>query len=215
MDASGQQPDGTASGASGPQKRPVPPDAGPQAFVVAGAPASGKSVLGAALARRIQAALLDQDVITGPLTAVVAELVGAVPGDLDDPRVRSVSRRATYDALIHTAHGCLACGVPVVVVAPFTTERSDAAAWADLTGRLAAPGGVILLWTTCPPDELARRMAARGAARDRRKLQDLGAFLASKAVAAPGVPHVAVDTMSPLAEQVATVLDLSVQAAAG
>jgi predicted kinase len=212
MDASGQPnrplPGAAPSGASGPQKQ-----SGPQAFVIAGAPASGKSMLGAALARRIQAALLDQDVVTGPLTAVVAELVGAARGDLDDPRVRSVTRRATYDALVHTAHDCLACGVPVVVVAPFTTERSDAAAWADLAGRLAAPGGVILLWTTCPPDELARRMAARGAARDRRKLQDLGAFLASKAVAAPGVPHVAVDTMSPLAEQVATVLDLSVQTA--
>src|SRR4051812_36121902 len=99
-----------------------------RAYVVAGAPAAGKSVLGAALARRIRAALLDQDVLTGPLTDVVAGLVGAPPGDLDDPRVRAATRPATYDALVGTAAGCLGAGVSTVLVAPFTAERADPAA---------------------------------------------------------------------------------------
>lgn len=178
-----------------------------RAYVVAGAPATGKSVLGAELSRRIGAALLDQDVLTGPLTAVVADLVGAAPGDLDDPRVRSVTRRATYDALIDTAAACLAAGVPVVLVAPFTAERSDRAAWARLGERLGAPGGVVLLWTTCPPDELARRMAARGAPRDRRKLADLDRFLNSAVFRPPVVPYVTVDTTVPVAGQLTAVLN--------
>ncbi len=178
-----------------------------RAYVVAGAPATGKSVLGAQLSRRIGAALLDQDVLTGPLTAVVADLVGAAPGDLDDPRVRSATRRATYDALIDTAAACLAAGVPVVLVAPFTTERSEAAAWAGLVERLGAPGGVVLVWTTCPPDELARRLAARGAPRDRRKLADLDGFLNSGVFSPPVVPHVAVDTTIPIAGQITAVLN--------
>jgi predicted kinase len=176
------------------------------AFVVCGAPAAGKSFLGAALAQRIRAALLDQDVLTGPLTAVVADLVGAAPGDLDDARVRVATRDATYDALVDTAHGCLAAGVSTVLVAPFTAERSDPAAWARLVERLAAPGGVLLAWATCPPDELVRRMASRGAPRDRAKLQDLDAFMASPALAAPVVSHVAVDTTEPVSDQVTVVL---------
>jgi predicted kinase len=185
------------------------------AIVVAGAPAAGKSVLGAAVARRIHAALLDQDVLTGPLTAVVAEVLGAAPGDLDDPRVRAATRDATYRALVETARGCLAAGVPTVVVAPFTAERSDLAAWAALVERLAAPGGVRLVWATCPPAELVRRMRARDVPRDRRKLADVDAFLASRTVAAPAVPHLTVDTSAPLHQQVAVVLDNDVSFGGG
>lgn len=175
------------------------------AFVVTGPPAAGKSTLGATLAGRVRAALLDQDVLTGPLTAVVAGLVGAEPADLDDPRVRAIARDARYDALVDTARSCLSAGVPVVAVAPFTAERSDPAAWAALVGRLAAPGGVRLVWATCPPGELVRRMAARDAMRDRRKLADVAAFLASGVLVAPAVPHFAVNTTQPLDDQLVAV----------
>jgi predicted kinase len=177
-----------------------------RAYVIAGAPASGKSALGAELSRHLGAALLDQDTLTGPLTAVVAALVGAAPGDLDDPQVRLVTRGPTYDALLDTAAGCLLAGVPTVLVAPFTTERADPAAWAALRRRLAAPGGVVLVWTTCPPTELVRRLAHRGATRDRRKLADLDRFLASAALRPPLVAHLVVDTTRPLADQVTAVL---------
>src|SRR3954469_6247702 len=176
------------------------------AYVVAGAAAAGKSVLGAAVARHVRAALLDQDVLTGPLTAVVAGLVGAGPEDLDDPRVRAATRTATYDALVATAAGCLAAGVPTVLVAPFTAERTDPAAWARLVSRLGAPGGAVLVWATCPPDELRRRMAARGAARDLRKLADFPRFVGSAALAPPVVPHRGVDTTLALADQVAAAI---------
>jgi predicted kinase len=175
-----------------------------QSYVVAGAPAAGKSVLGAAIARHVRAALLDQDVLTGPLTGVVARLVGTPPGDLDDPRVRAATRTATYDALVATAAGCLAAGVPAVLVAPFTAERADPGAWARLVSRLGAPDGAVLVWATCPPDELRRRMAARGAARDLRKLADFPRFLASAALDAPVVPHRTVDTTLAVADQLAS-----------
>lgn len=177
-----------------------------RAYVVAGAPATGKSVFGTDLSWCLGAALLDQDVLTGPLTSVVADLIGAVPGDLDDPRVRSATRRATYDALVQTAAGCLAAGVTVVLVAPFTTERSDAEAWARLESGLGAPGGAVLVWTTCPPAEVARRLAARAAPRDQRKLADLDEFLTSGVLDPPAVPHIAVDTTAGAAEQITSVL---------
>lgn len=177
-----------------------------RAYVVAGAPATGKSVLGAAFARAAGAAPLDQDVLTGPLTAVVAGLVGAAPADLDDPRVRSATRDATYAALIDTAAGCLAAGVSVVLIAPFSSERSDPVAWNALSDRLGAPDGIALIWTTCPPAEVARRLTERAAPRDRRKIADLTAFLRSGVLDPPAVPHVAVDTTAPLAHQVTAAL---------
>jgi len=175
-----------------------------RAYLVAGAPAAGKSTLGAALAAHLCAALLDQDVLTGPLTAVVARLLGAPPGDLDDPRVRAATRTAGYDALVATAAGCLAAGVPAVLVAPFTAQRADPDAWARLVAALRAPGGAVLIWATCPPDVLRWRMRSRGAARDLRKLADLPRFLASPALAAPAVAHRTVDTTLPLADQIAS-----------
>jgi predicted kinase len=177
-----------------------------RAYVVAGAPATGKTVFGAELSRCLGAALLDQDVLTGPLTSVVADLVGAEPGDLDDPRVRSATRQATYSALVDTAAGCLAAGVSVVLVAPFTAERSDPGAWARLESGLGAPGGVVLIWTTCPPAQVARRLAARAAPRDHRKLADLDGFLSSGVFDPPAVPHVAVDTTTAPAQQITSVL---------
>jgi predicted kinase len=175
-----------------------------RAYLVAGAPAAGKSVLGAAIARHVRAALLDQDVLTGPLTDVVARLVGAQPGDLDDPQVRAATRAATYQALVATAVGCLNAGVSTVLVAPFTAERADPDTWARLVTRLGAPGGAVLVWATCPPDELRHRMAARGAARDLRKLVDFPRFLASPALDPPVVPHRTVDTTLALADQLAS-----------
>jgi hypothetical protein len=120
--------------------------------------------------------------------------------------VRSATRGATYDALVDTAARCLAAGVSVVLVAPFTTERSDPGAWAELVSRLGAPGGVTLVWTTCPPAEVARRLAARGAPRDRRKLADLDGFLTSGMLDPPAVPHVAVDTTMPAGAQITSML---------
>ncbi len=174
------------------------------AWVVAGAPGAGKSVLGAALAGRLRAALLDQDVLTGPLTGVVAELVGAAPGDLDDPRVRAATRDATYEALLGVATDCLCADVPVVLVAPFTAERSNVDAWRRLDDRLGS--GALLVWATAPAGELVRRLAHRDAPRDRRKLDDVEAFLTSGALDPPVAPHVAVDTTLTLVDQVDLVL---------
>ena len=45
-------------------------------MLIGGPPATGKTTLAEALAPRLDAALLDLDVATGPLTAVVAGLAG-------------------------------------------------------------------------------------------------------------------------------------------
>jgi predicted kinase len=176
----------------------------PPAVLISGPPASGKSTLAAAVAAGLRAALLDQDVLTGALTEVVGTLVGT--DDLDDPELAGLTRTARYEAVIATAEHTLRAGTPVVLVAPFTAERADPAAWQAVRDRLAAAGGrPVLVWLRLPTGELVRRLRSRGAERDRGKLADPDAF-AGRELNPPVVEHVPVDATAGLEQQLEDVL---------
>jgi predicted kinase len=146
--------------------------AGLPAVLLTGGPGAGKSTVGRALAGRIGAALIDQDTVTGPMVAVVAQLVGV--HDLDDVRLAGPTRQARYEAVLAIAEDNLRAGVPVVMVAPFTRERRDVDAWSTLHRRLRAAGGSpLLVWLRLKPETAARRLKARGAARDLAKAREL------------------------------------------
>jgi predicted kinase len=172
------------------------------AVLIGGPPATGKSTLARALAPRLAAALLDLDVATGPLTRVVAELAGS--RDLDDPVLAGLTRDARYDTLLDLAGANLAAGRPVVLVAPFTRERTRPAAWSATTRRL--PADVTLVWLHLPPDELVRRLTQRALARDESKLRDPASYLTSLDLAPPVIPHVALDAAQPIDALVRSVL---------
>jgi predicted kinase len=138
------------------------------AVLIGGPPATGKSTLALALAPRLEAALLDLDTATGPLTRVVSELAG--PRDLDDPVLAGLTRDARYDTLLALAEDNLTAGRPVVLVAPFSAERARPDAWAATTRRIPAPATMV--WLHLPPEELIRRLTQRGLARDENKIRD-------------------------------------------
>jgi predicted kinase len=172
----------------------------PTAILIGGAPATGKSTLAAALAPRLGAAVLDLDVATGPLTNVVSDLIGAA--DLGDPRMAQLTRAARYDTLFALAEDNLRAGMSVVLVAPFTTERSEDG-WDAVVDRLKAHAAdVAFVWLHLPPDRLVERLKQRGAARDTDKVKDPYAFLAAIERDAPAAPHLAVDATMPVADQV-------------
>jgi predicted kinase len=170
--------------------------------LISGAPASGKSTLSHLVARDLRAAVIDQDVATAPLVDVVQRLVDV--DDLDDPRLAGLTRDARYRVLLDLAADNLAAGVPVVLVAPFTAERTEPAAWAATHDRLVAAGGAPrLVWLRLEPAEMLRRLRARSAERDAPKLADEAAYLSGPAAIAcrePVVPHLALDATLPLAE---------------
>ncbi|MCW2638201.1 MAG: hypothetical protein JWP76_507 [Dactylosporangium sp.] len=179
--------------------------AGIPALVVTGPPASGKSTLAGVLARHLGAVLLDQDVVTGPLTAVVAGLLGT--DDLDSTELANATRQARYETLLAVAADNLAQGRPVVLVAPFTDERRRPAAWQQLAARLADAGGhAVLVWLRLSPEQLLARMRGRAADRDRGKLVDMPGYLARVDLRPPEVEHLAVDASDDLATQARTIL---------
>jgi predicted kinase len=170
------------------------------ALLITGPPASGKSTLARAVVTRLRAALLDQDVLTGALTAVIGDLFGT--HDLDDPRLATAVRDARYAAVLATAEDNLRAGTPVVLVAPFTAERADPAAWHKVRDRLSAAGGrPALVWLRLPADELVRRLRSRRAARDSGKLADPAAFVSEGLLRSPVVEHIAVDATASTEQQ--------------
>jgi predicted kinase len=173
------------------------------AVLIGGPPATGKSTLAAALAPRLDAALLDLDVATGPLTRVVSGLTGR--HDLDDPVLVSLTRAARYDTLLDLAEANLLAGRPVVLVAPFSTERSVPSAWAATTRRI--PAEATMVWLHLPPGELIRRLTERGLARDENKLSDPASYLTDLDLEPPVIPHLALDASRPIDALVKAVLN--------
>jgi predicted kinase len=173
------------------------------AVLIGGPPATGKSTLAMALAPRLDAAVLDLDVATAPLTRVVSELTGL--SDLDDPALAGLTRDARYDTLLGLAAANLAAARPVVLVAPFTLERSVPSAWAATTRRI--PARATMVWLHLTPGELIRRLTERGLARDEGKVRDPALYLAGLDLEPPAIPHLALDASQPTAALVSAVLE--------
>lgn len=162
----------------------------PGVILVSGAPGSGKSTVGAVLALRLKAALLDLDTATQSLTAVVQSLLGS--DDLDDPQLAALTRVARYETIFALAEENVTAGIDVVLVAPFTSERGDLAVFGALTQRMAAAGAsTVLVWLRISGDEVLRRVGQRGADRDRAKLDY--DWVSGLDLGPPGVPHIEVD----------------------
>lgn len=158
-------------------------------FAVGGLPGSGKTTFGRALARAAGGALLDNDTLTNPLIARIAALTGA-GDDLDHPSLRGPVRDARYACLRDTGAEVVGVGCPVVLVAPFTAELVDSAAWQRFSAplRIAGVAGVFLVQTLVDPAVAVRRRAARGLVRDRKLLQ--GGVLAPESAETVGGPVV-------------------------
>jgi predicted kinase len=175
--------EGSTNGAHGPA---------PCAVLICGAPGSGKSTVGAVMARRLRAALLDLDTATSSLTAVVIALQGT--DDLDDPALGALTRDARYETITRLAEDNLAAGVSVVMVAPFTAERRDPVAWEALRGRMDKVGAsTTMVWLRISSDEVLGRVEQRGASRDLAKLR--GDWPAGLDLRPPAVPHIEVDAL--------------------
>ena len=166
-----------------------------EAIIVCGVPASGKTTFAQALARELRWTYLDLDTLTNPLFEYMGgEFLVDVP--TSEPPARASVNDIRYTCLFDTAGENLGLGNSVVVVAPFTSERTFPAAWARLVERLAIPAArVHLAWVDTPADEVVIRMQLRGAARDLEKVKEPERFLSPDVTRPPGVQHIRIDGM--------------------
>ena len=133
---------------------------------------------------------------------MVSGLIGV--RDLHDPALAGLTRDARYQTLLDLAAANLRAGRPVVLVAPFSTERAQPSAWAATTRRLAAEP--TLVWLHLPPDELTRRLTRRAEARDEDKIRDPASFLTALDLDPPAVSHLPLDATQPTLALVRSVL---------
>lgn len=173
-----------------------------EAIIVCGVPASGKTTFAQDLARELHWTILDLDTVTNPLFEYMGgEFLVDVP--TAQPAARASVNDIRYTCLFDTTRENLALGNSVVVVAPFTSERTFPAAWARLVERLAIPDArVHLAWMDTPAGEVVRRMQIRGAARDLDKVKEPERFLSPDVTQPPGVRHIRIDGLLTPSEQI-------------
>lgn len=163
-------------------------------WIVAGAPGAGKSTVAALLADRLDPhpALLDKDTVYGPFVAAMLATAGRGPGEREGDWYDVNIKVHEYQGLTATAREIRAFGCPVLLVAPFTGQIRDADQWADWHAELGG-GAVHLVWVSCDPETLRRRLVARGSDRDGAKLAAYAQFVERmRPDEPPPVPHFAI-----------------------
>ncbi|MGC0239092.1 AAA family ATPase [Arthrobacter sp. SD76] len=174
----------------------------PDAVVVCGVPGSGKTTFARELARVLKWPILDLDTLTNPLFEYAGgEYLVDVPKA--EPAARASVNDVRYGCLYDTARENLLLGNNVILVAPFTSERTYPEAWNRLVEKLGVPtSSVHLAWMDTPLLEIVDRVRKRGAARDLEKIQEPETFLSPDVMRRPGVEHIRIEGLLDQSEQI-------------
>lgn len=180
------------------------------AWLVSGAPGSGKSTVGRIVAELAEAAVLDKDTLFSPLVDQMLLMRGLPLGQRESDWYTQTVKPLEYQCLFATAKEVLSCGTDVVVTAPFTSYVRDDYMWGDLCHALGG-GEVRVLWVQSDDDTTYDRMRKRMYPRDKSALSDWRTYCERvRASEPPTVDHAAIDnrpdSLEDLPERVAAVL---------
>lgn len=138
-------------------------------FIVCGTPGSGKTTYARHLATDRHATMLDIDTATERLVRIALAESGRSSDDRDSEYFKLTYRDPVYETLFDIARDNVAVQ-DVIVVGPFTREIKNRN-WPDeLCKSLGCP--VEVHYVQCPPEIRKDRLARRGDARDKAKLED-------------------------------------------
>ncbi len=165
------------------------------AFIVCGSPGAGKTTYARQLAAARHAALLDIDTVTERLVRIALGQSGRSEDDRDSDYFKRTFREPVYETLFDIARENLPVE-DVVIVGPFTREVKDPG-WPS---RLAVSLGSVVEvhYVQCAPDIRRHRLALRGDARDKAKLEDWENYIQYYGdESLPVFEHVLVDGSNP------------------
>lgn len=161
-------------------------------YIVCGTPGAGKTTYARKLAANRPATLLDIDNVTERLVRIALAEAGHSQDDRDSEYFKLVYREPIYETLFDIARENLAVQ-DVIVVGPFTREISKPDWPEELSRHVAA--AVEVHYVTCPPHIRRDRLAKRGDARDKPKLDDWDNYIKYYGVESPPVfEHVLIDS---------------------
>ena len=156
----------------------------PHLAVVCGGAGAGKTTLARRLVRHVGAALVDIDPCTDFMLAKGLEGFGLQQDDRDSPRYKSLFRDAIHKQLFSIAREQLEhTQLPVVLVAPLTTERrwsaKEFAKWILKELRLKDKPRLTIIYVFCDGRERLKRIRQRNFHRDAQKLVDEAGYMAA------------------------------------
>jgi predicted kinase len=181
-------------------------DSYPTAWVIAGPPGAGKSTAAMLLAGLLDPApaVLDKDTMYGGFVAALLAAHDRPYGEREGAWYDEHVKRHEYAGMAAVAREIRTAGCPALLVAPFTQQIRDPAAWGAFVADLGGPP-VTLLWIRIDAESLRRRLIQRGRNRDSSKLANYREFIARIAPELePDVQHVTVDNrdgMRPMSDQ--------------
>ncbi|WP_227984548.1 GntR family transcriptional regulator [Nocardia spumae] len=150
---------------------PRPRRGRPQVIFVGGYAGSGKTELGAVLARLTGWAMLDKDTITRAVVDTALVQLGSTVADRESPTYMNLVRPAEYECLAAAVRENVSCGVSVIATAPYIKEFSTEAWFRRTAAELDTLGADMeVVWIRCQPDSMHSYISRRGAARDSWKL---------------------------------------------
>lgn len=138
-------------------------------FIVCGTPGSGKTTYARLLSTDRHATILDIDTVTERLVRIALAESGHSRDDRDSEYFKLTYREPIYETLFDIAGENLPVQ-DVVVVGPFTREIKNPDWPAKLSRKLGCP--IEVHYVQCSPDVRKNRLANRGDARDKAKLDD-------------------------------------------